>query len=94
MAEHENRTRGVPFAAVFAIETVGCGAAALPACLDITDALIEPFVLRRLDIVLGREAADGARELLDLCFALRDAVLRHRGHAGGVEPLDEMHHLR
>ena len=69
MAEHENRTRGVPFAAVFAIETVGCGAAALPACLDITDALIEPFVLRRLDIVLGREAADGARELLELTEA-------------------------
>ena len=70
-------TRGVPFAAVFDIETVECGAAALPACLDITDALIEPFVLRCLDIVLGREAADGARELLDLGFALRDAVLRH-----------------
>ena len=50
---------------------------ALPACLDIANALIEPFVLRCLDIVLGRQTADGAGELLDLCFALRDAVLSH-----------------
>lgn len=80
--------------AAFAIKAVECGASALPALLDIAYTLIEPFVLRRLDIVLGREAADGARELLDLGFALGGAVLRHRGHAGGVESLDEMHHLR
>lgn len=61
----------------FAVKAVECGALALPACLDIANALIELFVLRNLDIVLGREAADGARELLDLCFALRDAVLSH-----------------
>ena len=27
-------------------------------------------------------------------FSLRDAVLRHRGHTGGVDSLDEVHHLR
>ena len=44
--------------------------------------------------MLGREAADGTRKFLDLGFALGDAVLRHRGHASGVESLDEAHHLR
>lgn len=90
----EAAARGVPFAAVFAIETVGCGAAALPAGLDFADARIEPFVLRRLDTVLGREAADGTRKFLDLGSALSDAVLRHRGHAGGIEPFYEAYHLR
>lgn len=90
----EAAAREVPFAAVFAIETVGCGAAALPAGLDFADARIEPFVLRHLDTVLGREAADGTRKFLDLGSALSDAVLRHRGHAGGIEPFYETHHLR
>lgn len=67
---------------------------ALPAFLDIADALIEPIVLRHLDIVFGGQAANGARELLDFGFSLCDAVLRHRGHTGGVDSLDEVHHLR
>lgn len=78
----------------FAVKAVECGASALPAFLDIADAPIEPLVLRCLDIVFGCEAADGARELINLCFALRDAVLSHRGHTGGVDSLDEVHHLR
>ena len=78
----------------FAVKAVECGALALPAYLDIANALIEPFVLRCLDIVLGRQTADGARELLDFGFSLCDAVLCHRGHTGGVDSLDEVHHLR
>lgn len=58
----------------FAVESVDVVSRALPACLDIANALIEPFVLRCLDIVLGRQTADGAGELLDLGFAPRDSV--------------------
>lgn len=78
----------------FAVKAVECGALALPAFLDIADAPIEPLVLWCLDIVFGCEAADGARELINLGFAPCDAVLSHRGHTGGVDSLDEVHHLR
>ena len=44
--------------------------------------------------MFGCEAADGARELINLGFAPCDAVLSHRGHTGGVDSLDEVHHLR
>ena len=78
----------------FAVKAVECGELALPVFLDIADAPIEPLVLRCLDIVFGCEAADGARELINLGFAPCDAVLSHRGHTGGVDSLDEVHHLR
>ena len=66
----------------------------LPAAFYFANPLVEPIVLRHLDIVLGCEAADGARELINLGFAPCDAVLSHRGHTGGVDSLDEVHHLR
>ena len=44
--------------------------------------------------MLGREVTDGTRKLLDLGLASCDAVLCHRGHADGIEPFDEVHHLR
>lgn len=78
----------------FAVKAVECGALALPAFLDIADAPIEPIVLRHLDVVFGGKAANGARELINLGFAPCDAVLSHRGHTGGVDSFDEVHHLR
>lgn len=66
----------------------------LPAAFYFANPLVEPIVLRHLDIVFGGQAANGARELLDFGLSLCDAVLRHRGHTGGVDSLDEVHHLR
>ena len=90
----EAAARGVPLAAALLLRLLAAVRRALPAGLDFADARMEPFVLRHLDTVLGREAADGARKLINLGSALSDAVLRHRGHAGGIEPFYETHHLR
>ena len=90
----EAAARGVPLAAALPLDLLAAVCRALPAAFYFANPLVEPIVLRHLDIVFGGQAANGARELLDFGFSLCDAVLRHRGHTGGVDSLDEVHHLR
>ena len=66
---------------------------ALPSALDCADALVEPFVLRDFDIVFARKTANRSGEFLDFGLAMRDTVLRHRGHADAVESFDKLNHL-
>ena len=81
----EAAARGVPLAAALPLDLLATVCRALPAAFYFANPLVEPIVLRHLDIVFGGQAANGARELLDFGFSLCDAVLRHRGHTGGVD---------
>ena len=65
----------------------------LPVCFDLANAVVEPSILRDEDTVLLGKANDGPSEFLDLGSAVRDTVLRHRGHACWVNRGDEVHHI-
>ena len=80
----EAAARGVPLAAALPLGLLAAVCRALPAAFYFANPLVEPIVLRHLDIVFDGQMANGARELLDFGFSLRDAVLRHRGHTGRV----------
>ena len=65
----------------------------LPVCFDLANAVVEPSILRDEDTVLLGKANDGPSEFLDLGSAVRDTVLRHRGHACRVNRGDEVYHV-